>query len=176
MIGDETCVETHGRRVFGTLRVFDHSLEVKFRTTRLGQTHCTKHVFYRLYGQPCCIPIVFRPPLVLLGLLLANITSQFRYPTKGRRPSLPLHPRSEHGIQWVVEEILGAIPIHTSKFGSIGYPLRRRRGIGGLRPHAVVSVVRFLCPPSSGLALFGARPLLIYTIGGRLSYALAHWP
>jgi hypothetical protein len=84
MIGDETCVETHGRRVFGTLRVFDHSLEVKFRTTRLGQTHCTKHVFYRLYGQPCCIPIVFRPPLVLLGLLLANITSQFRYPTKGR--------------------------------------------------------------------------------------------
>jgi hypothetical protein len=57
---------------------------------------------------------------------------------------------------------------------SIVYPLRRRggidglrrfprghRGVGGLRSHAVVSVVRFLCPPSSGLALFGARPLLI---------------
>jgi hypothetical protein len=32
-----------------------------------------------------------------------------------------------------VEESLGAIPILTSKFGSIGYTLRRRRGIGGLR-------------------------------------------
>jgi hypothetical protein len=28
---------------------------------------------------------------------------------------------------------LGAIPILTSKFGGIGYPLRGRRGIGGLR-------------------------------------------
>jgi hypothetical protein len=26
---------------------------------------------------------------------------------------------------------------------------------------AVMSVVRYLCPPSSGLALIGARPLLI---------------
>jgi hypothetical protein len=83
---------------------------------------------------------------------------------------------------------LGAIPILTCKFGSIGYPLRRRRGvgglrggprrrrgIGGLRSRAVVSVVRSLCPPSSGLALFGARPLLTKTIGRMLSYAMAHW-
>jgi hypothetical protein len=33
----------------------------------------------------------------------------------------------------VVEERLGAKPILASRFGSIGYPLRRRRGIGGLR-------------------------------------------
>jgi hypothetical protein len=33
----------------------------------------------------------------------------------------------------VVEERLEAIPILTSKFGSIGYTLRRRRGIVGLR-------------------------------------------
>jgi hypothetical protein len=33
----------------------------------------------------------------------------------------------------VVEERLGAIPILNSRFGSIGYPLRRRRVIGGLR-------------------------------------------
>jgi hypothetical protein len=58
----------------------------------------------------------------------------------------------------VVEERLGAISILISKFDSIGYPLRRRRGIGGLRggprrrcgvgglrSHAVVSVVRYLC-------------------------------
>jgi hypothetical protein len=56
------------------------------------------------------------------------------YPTKGHRPSLPLHPRSGHGIRWVVEERLGAIPILTSKFGGIGYALRRRRGIGGVTP------------------------------------------
>jgi hypothetical protein len=61
----------------------------------------------------------------------------------------------------MVEETLEAIPILTSKFGSIGYPLPRRRGVGGLRSHAVVSAVRSLCPLTSGLALFGARPLLI---------------
>jgi hypothetical protein len=69
----------------------------------------------------------------VLGLPLTSRTSWFRYPTKDRRPSLPLHPPSGYGIRWVVEVRLGAIPILTSKFGSIGYPLRRRRGIGGLR-------------------------------------------
>jgi hypothetical protein len=40
----------------------------------------------------------------ILGLPLASRTSQFRYPTKGRRPGLPLHPPSGYGIRLVVEE------------------------------------------------------------------------
>jgi hypothetical protein len=32
---------------------------------------------------------------------------------------------------------------------------------GEVSEDAVVSIMRSLCPPSSGLALFGARPLLI---------------
>jgi hypothetical protein len=40
---------------------------------------------------------------------------------------------------------------------------------------AVVSVVRSLCPPSSGLALLGERLLVTETIGGKLSNTMAHW-
>jgi hypothetical protein len=47
---------------------------------------------------------------------------------------------------------------------------------GEVPEDAVVAVVRSVCLPSSGLAHFGARPLHIQTVGGMLSYAMAHWP
>jgi hypothetical protein len=51
---------------------------------------------------------------------LAKRTSSFMYPTKGRRPSLPLDPPSGYSIRWVLEERLGDSTYNISSLGVLG--------------------------------------------------------